>query len=994
MPPINIGTTDVTRYVLVVDSTAFTPETGATITGFDVQYTRAGEVPATKVDVTALAATNSVHADNKMFEIDATSSPGLYRVDWPDAAFVAGASGVQLVVTATGFAPVVEDITLNVPQSPASGAAISQPPKNSPNGFVITWGENEANTEDSTHALDGTTHDIEAQNDTTEKIDVYYEFTIGGDGISTGCHLHAQLEKGGGAGKNIKVLAFDWGATTWNQIGTIESSTSLDTFDFTLFASHVGTGANIGLVRVRFETGSVAFSTTTKLLVDQILVEYTIVSRTVGYEGGAVWVDTGGSNTNTESFVDGTADNPVSTIAAAFTIAGNLNISDFHIVNGSSITLAATSSALSFFGDNWTLALGGQTMVGIHVEGADVSGTMAGTGVNQSFRNCELGAMSIIAHTHFESCRISGTQTVVEAGDIFYEDCHSGVSGSTAPTFDFGGSIGSTDLHMRNYSGGIQLENMGDAGTDTAVVEGVGRVIEGTCTGGTLTVRGVFTLSGITNLTVVDDARLDIDQVATASGRIFSGTATGSSTAGKVFVQSGDPPSGGADDDYNDTLIIVWRGTDKTTARMNVRAVSDYDDSDPSFTLDANLGFTPLNNDLVEVYATDSAALSALSKLTTGFGTSVPDTLEGYLRAMMSKTASTPANAGTYSAATDSLEFIGERVALVEGTGFATGTDSLKEIRDAIDTLIAPAVVGASALSGSGFLSDCVTLVRRMTDEPSLLPKYTDADMVEHITSAMTVVMSELHNNSDHNIVCRFDITLVPGQQTYIMPPNMGELWAVRKMSLVTPIIPIYEVWADNHWSSHQSGFVLEYNEFRLLTDWRSTDVLEILYVPNGESLMHKATASSVAASSIIFPATVTDGTLDTRANAYAGYLIRILTDTTGFVQERIIDSYNNITRKATVTTDWDPLPTGTVVYEVLPTFSNIIKHCVCQQAAMDVLGNEGNNKRLQTLVGRYLVKIRALRQMIGKKSSRFGGHALGDTSDNDTRGDYYGWLV
>jgi len=478
------------------------------------------------------------------------------------------------------------------------------------------------------------------------------------------------------------------------------------------------------------------------------------------------------------------------------------------------------------------------------------------------------------------------------------------------------------------------------------------------------------------------------------SMRVFKGTATASSTAGKVFVQSADPPSGGADDDYNDALIIVWRGTDKTTARMNVRAISDYDDSDPSFTLDADLGFTPLNNDLVEVYAADTATLSGLSKLTTGFGTSVPDTLEGYLRAMMSKTASTPANAGTYSAATDSLEFIGERVALVEGTGFATGTDSLKEIRDAIDTLIAPAVVGASALSGSGFLSDCVTLVRRMTDEPSLLPKYTDADMVEHITSAMTVVMSELHNNSDHNIVCRFDITLVPGKQTYIMPPNMGELWAVRKMSTVTPIIPIYEVWADNHWSSHQSGFVLEYNEFRLLTDWRSTDVLEILYVPNGESFMHKATATSVAASSIVFPSSVTDGTLDTRANSYAGYLVRILTDTTGFVQERIIDTYDNVTRTATVTTAWDPLPTGTVVYEVLPTFSNIIKHCVCQQAAMDVLGNEGNNKRLQTLVGRYLVKIRALRQMIGKKSSRFGGHALGDTSDNDTRGDYYGWLV
>jgi hypothetical protein len=995
MPSIDIGTTDVIRYVMIVDSTDGSPETGITITNLDLQYTRAGEAPVAKVDATALGATNSAHADNKMFEVDGTSSPGLYRVDWPDAAFIGGESGVLLVVTGTGFAPAVEDITLNVPVVQASGAAISQPPKASPNGFTITKGENEANTEDSAHALDGTTHDIEAQNDAgTEKIDVYYEFDIGGDGISTGCHIHAQLNKGGGAGKDLKIYAYDWLNTTWNQIGVLESDTSLATFDYSLFASHVGTGTDIGLVRIRFDTGSIALSATTKLLMDQILVEYTVVSRTVGYAQGAIWIDTGGSNTNTESYVDGTADNPVSTIGAAYTIAGNLNISDFHIVNGSSITLGATSSNYSFFGDNWTLALNGETMVGIHVEGAAVSGAMAGTGANQSFRNCELGAISIIAHTHFESCRITGTQTAIETGDIFYEDCHSGVVGNTAPIFDFGGALGSTDLHIRDYSGGIQFENMNDAGTDTATVEGIGQFIEGTCTAGAVTLRGMFTTSGITNITLTESGRLDIDQVAEASSRVFSGTSTGSSTAGKVYVQAADPPSGGADDDYNDALIIVWRGTTKRTARMNIGVVSDYDDSDPSFTLVSDLSFTPQANDLVEVWLADTATLAALNKLTTGFGSTVPDTLEGYLRAMMSKTASTPANAGTYNAATDSLEYLGERTALIEGSGFTTGTDSLKEIRDAIDTLIAPAVVGASSLSGSGFLSDCVTLVRRMTDEPSLLPKYTDADMVEHVTSAMTVVMSEIHNNSDHNIINRLDVQLVPGIQSYILPPNVGELWMVRKMSTVAPIIPIYEVWTDNHWSSHQSGFVIEHNEFRLLTDWRSTDVLQILYVPNGESLMHKATATSAAASTIIFPSSVTDGTLDTRANAYAGYLVRILSDTTGYVQERIINTYDNVTRTATVTTAWSPLPTGTIVYEVMPSYSNIIKHCVCQQAAMDVLGNEGNNKRLQTLTSRYLVKIRALRQMIGKKSSRFGGHALGDTSDNDTRGDYYGWLV
>lgn len=993
MAAIDRGTTNVTRYVMIVDSSDGSPETSVTITDLDLQYTRAGEDPSTKADATALAATDTVHTDNKMIEVDATSSPGLYRVDWPDAAFAVGATDVILVVTGTGFAPAVEDIHLSVPIEFSTGAAISTPPKAATDGFVITWGENEANDEDSTHALDGTTHDIEAQNDTTEKIDVYYEFTVGGDGIPTGVKAHQQLDKGGGTGKNLIVEALNW-PSTWNQIGTLESSTSLETDDYTLFAAHVGTGDDLGKVRIRYRTGSVAFTTTTKLMVDQILVEYTIVSRTVGYANGRIYIDTGASNTNTEDFVDGTADNPVSTIAAALTLSSSLGLTDFHIVNGSSITLTAAATNYSFFGDNWTLALEGQSMVGIHVEGATVSGAMAGTGVNQSFRNCQMGAVSLIKDTHMESCRITGTQTLIEAGDVFYEDCHSGVTGSTAPSLDFGGALGNSNVHMRGYSGGIQIENMGDAGDDTLNLEGHANLIEGTCTAGTVVCRGIISLQSISTLTITQTARVAPDQIADYSGRIFSGTSTGSSSTTKVFVQATDPPTGGVDDDYNDTLIIVWRGTDRATARVNVRSVTDYDDSDPSFTLDSALGFTPQANDLVDVIATDTASLAALAKLTTGFGTSVPDTLEGYLRAMMSKTASTPSNAGTYDAATDSLEFLGEGSALIKGSGFATGTDSLKQIRDAIDTLIAPAVVGASSLSGSGFLSDCVTLVRQVTDEPSLLPKYTDADVVELVTSAMTVVMSEIHNNSDHNIINRFDIPLVPGQQSYILPPNVGEIWAVRKMSTTRPIIPIYEVWSDNHWSSHQSGFVIEYNEFRLLSDWRSTDTLELLYVPNGEAFMHKATATSVGANKIVFPSSVTDGTLDTRANAYGGYLVRILSDTMGYVQERIVDTYNNVTRTATLTTDWNPTPMGTIVYEVLPTFSNIIKHCICLQAAMDVLSNEGNEKRLKTATGRYLVKIRALRQMITKKSSRFPSHALGDTSDNDQRGDYYGWLV
>jgi hypothetical protein len=63
-------------------------------------------------------------------------------------------------------------------------------------------------------------------------------------------------------------------------------------------------------------------------------------------------------------------------------------------------------------------------------------------------------------------------------------------------------------------------------------------------------------------------------------------------------------------------------------------------------------------------------------------------------------------------------------------------------------------------------------------------------------------------------------------------------------------------------------------------------------------------------------------------------------------------------------------------------------------QAALDILGIEGNKTKMQTLGQRFVVKMRALKLLIGKKSSRFPGHMDGDTSDNDARGGGYGWLA
>jgi hypothetical protein len=105
------GFTDVTTYFKLVSPTTGAPVVGATITNLDMTYTRDGAL-AVKSDVTALASADAAHGDNKMIEVDGTNCPGLYRADWPDAAFATGVNAVQLCVNGSAIDPAYIEVEL------------------------------------------------------------------------------------------------------------------------------------------------------------------------------------------------------------------------------------------------------------------------------------------------------------------------------------------------------------------------------------------------------------------------------------------------------------------------------------------------------------------------------------------------------------------------------------------------------------------------------------------------------------------------------------------------------------------------------------------------------------------------------------------------------------------------------------------------------------------------------------------------------------------
>jgi len=422
----------------------------------------------------------------------------------------------------------------------SSGAAVNTVAA----GYVLTTGVESNGDYEDTRALDSVEHQ---HTPTGDALELYYQFEIGGDGIPTGVSINGRIN---GSNDSLDgVYAYNWVTSGWDRVGAYEGTNATENKEdtFNLLVAHVGSGTDLGLVRIRFYSSGGLSSAT--LSIDRISVSYAIVSRSVGYDGGAVWIDTNGSNEGVEAYVDGTADNPVSTWAAALTIASDMGLSSFRIIGGSSITLTASSDYYAIIGAEYNLALGGQSIAGAYIEGATVTGI--GSGNNARFVDCKIGDSSLVS-CGMKHCAITANITLLSAGTYLFNGCFSGVAGTGSPSIDFGAAIGDTNLNMRHYSGGIEIKNMGGAGTDNMSLEGHGQLkINVSCVGGTVALRGHFhvTDSAAGAVSIVDEANFDkpilipeqtadIGALETGDPRLDNLNATVSSRATQVSVDA------------------------------------------------------------------------------------------------------------------------------------------------------------------------------------------------------------------------------------------------------------------------------------------------------------------------------------------------------------------------------------------------------------------------------------------------------------------------
>jgi hypothetical protein len=190
----------------------------------------------------------------------------------------------------------------------------------------------ETNAYTDTFTDDGVDHTITAAGNA---IDIYYEFSLGSTGqAGTSVSWQGYV---GGVVNAIKVYAYNWGGSSWDQIGTIAgiTGTTEGEAEYDLTSAHTGTGGNLGKVRVRFANTGLTLGT---LNTDRLLVGYTTVPT---YQSGDAY-----AQLTTATPIDGkTIPQALQIIGAV--VAGTITDAQtgteiFHGLDGSTVRVTVT----------------------------------------------------------------------------------------------------------------------------------------------------------------------------------------------------------------------------------------------------------------------------------------------------------------------------------------------------------------------------------------------------------------------------------------------------------------------------------------------------------------------------------------------------------------------------------------------------------------------------------------------------------------------------
>lgn len=234
-----------------------------------------GDIVDLRISATVGGITDNgiIWSDSKDLALDSSYRPG---IDWANVGSpttTVGLTGTTIStsqqVNATQIGSVTQtggDIFPAITNIAVTSAALNA----TASSRTITTGTGSGGVANTT-TTDST---YDTVSDSSGTLEFYYEFDISGTTGAIGVSVD-WLGYVVGAANTIKVYAYNWSGSSWDQVGSIigiaGTVNQAEVWDLT--SAHAGTGGNIGKVRIRFyNTGLVAASVKT----DRILLGYVV----------------------------------------------------------------------------------------------------------------------------------------------------------------------------------------------------------------------------------------------------------------------------------------------------------------------------------------------------------------------------------------------------------------------------------------------------------------------------------------------------------------------------------------------------------------------------------------------------------------------------------------------------------------------------------------------------------------------------------------------
>lgn len=414
--------------------------------------------------------------------------------------------------------------------------------------FTLTTGTVISGTYTSTQSVNATYHQIA---DSAGTLDAYYQFDISSNGVPTAVNVTGRVN---GSNDDLTVYAYVWGTSSWQVLALYagQAGTTDTNREFILLTTHVGTGINLGKVRIRFYGTGL---TTANLYVDQIYVKYTYILQRSGYENGAVWIDTIDGTSGTTIDYNGIVTRPALTYSNLMTLLTSLGLHRVEVIDGSSLTFASTMDNLIINGRHYDVYLNGQSCDHLVLYGANVNGLHTGTSLE--LMSCYINDITTPS-AEFHECILVGDIVFNSATVHHFLRCTTKCTATVLPSLDFGISNGDCVANIRGFNGCIEFKNL-NVGDDTDIIyiDGAGKVvISASCVGGVIYIRGNFDIIDNSDglVTVIQTANYGIQNIRDAM---------------KLAPTAGDPVAGSIDkhlDDVQAKTDNLPSGVKKNTA--------------------------------------------------------------------------------------------------------------------------------------------------------------------------------------------------------------------------------------------------------------------------------------------------------------------------------------------------------------------------------------------------------------------------------------------